>query len=120
MKKFVITLITLFLLFIIYYDIKTGTLTTFSKQSITYKQSQDVQNHLPKQKDAPFKMIKVTPGATVLSISEQLHNGRVPVSIQQLVTDFKKLNPNTQPQKIQIGKTYKFPIYKFDMNQTAR
>ena len=32
--------------------------------------------------------------------------------MNQMIKDFKKLNNGTAPEDIQIGKTYKFPIYK--------
>ncbi|MCM2677820.1 hypothetical protein [Alkalicoccobacillus plakortidis] len=54
----------------------------------------------------------VEPGHTVLSVIEHLHQGPVPVSIQQIIDDFKELNGSLEPDEIQIGKTYLFPIYE--------
>ncbi len=59
----------------------------------------------------PYQKISYTvqAGDTVLSITEQINEGHVP--IQQLLLDFEKLNPGANPHEIHIGETYFFPIY---------
>lgn len=126
MKKLFGTLIFIFVLYVIYYDLTQGTLSKptsiillESKENLQNDRSQeepskheDAKELNSSESDLHFKEVKVTAGQTVLSVVEQIHNGPLPVSISQLVTDFQLLNPNTQPEKIQIGKVYKFPIYK--------
>lgn len=55
-------------------------------------------------------MIEVKTGDTVLSVTEAINKKKVP-SIEKVIDDFKQLNKNTSATKIQIGKSYKFPLY---------
>jgi hypothetical protein len=55
--------------------------------------------------------VEVKAGDTVLTIAEKITNKPIPVSITQLIEDFQALNEGTTPEKIQIGKIYKFPVY---------
>ncbi|TCP31128.1 hypothetical protein EV207_1033 [Scopulibacillus darangshiensis] len=59
----------------------------------------------------PYKNYQVAPGDTVLSVVEKL-NPNDTIAIQRMVNDFNKLNPNTDPNHIRIGRSYAFPIYK--------
>ncbi|WLV23575.1 hypothetical protein QR721_07915 [Aciduricibacillus chroicocephali] len=55
---------------------------------------------------------RVQPGETVLSISEHIHNGQIPISdISLLLEDFSRYNNNADPYALINGKTYYFPIY---------
>ncbi|GAA0602316.1 hypothetical protein GCM10009001_19060 [Virgibacillus siamensis] len=56
--------------------------------------------------------IKVQEGETVLSIVEQLNQESVQtIDIDQILDDFKRLNPDAKPLKIKAGKYYYFPLY---------
>ncbi|CAM3107611.1 LysM peptidoglycan-binding domain-containing protein [Sporolactobacillus spathodeae] len=57
----------------------------------------------------PHKRIKVNPGDTLLSISERLNKDEP--SIEQLLKDFALLNPSADPNHLEIGKDYAFPLY---------
>ena len=46
---------------------------------------------------------EVEPGETVISIVEHQIEKPLPVSIEELIQDFRKLNPGQAPEKIQIG-----------------
>ena len=56
--------------------------------------------------------VVIEPGQTVLSIVEHLHDGPYPATIQDVIYDFKELNNGIEPEDIQIGKSYLFPIYR--------
>lgn len=127
MKKLFILLITLLVFYTVYYDFNKGTLNAFkpmqentSIPSVIKEENEtknqdntlkEQENHSP-----TFKEVKVEPGSTVLSITEQLHDAPLPVSIQQLIHDFQLLNSGIKPEKIQIGKIYKFPVYYLNKN----
>lgn len=122
MKKLIASFIFIFVLYVIYYDLSQGTLskpTSIVLLQNTEKTQNNETKKIQKDNDSPaieqdlyFQEVKVAAGQTVLSIVEQIHNGPLPVSIPELVSDFKTLNPAIQPEKIQIGKTYKFPVYQ--------
>lgn len=109
MKKVSVIIISALILYIIYYDLTTGTLPLM-KENL---QSQTVVA-IAESKDTDTKTfyeVKIKPGDTVLSIIEK-NNPTEKVSITQIIQDFKKLNLKTNPNKIQIGEIYKFPLYK--------
>ncbi|AHA07526.1 MULTISPECIES: hypothetical protein [Bacillus] len=117
MKRLGIFLFVLVLGYIFYYDIKIGTLPmlssykkttaaqTIKKEETTTKQSKKEET------DVTYKAIEVKTGETVLSITEQINKKKIP-SIEKVIDDFKQLNKSTSATKIQIGKTYKFPLYQ--------
>ncbi|MGH1283414.1 hypothetical protein [Bacillus toyonensis] len=117
MKRLGIFLFVLVLGYIFYYDIKIGTLPmlssykkttaaqTIKKEETTTKQSKKEET------DVTYKTIEVKTGETVLSITEQINKKKIP-SIEKVIDDFKQLNKSTSATKIQIGKTYKFPLYQ--------
>jgi hypothetical protein len=95
----------------IYYDLEMGTLKARTTPVSTELTEPVESNPTTKNPSQPHKEIKIKPGETVLSVVELIHNGNVPVSIDQIVADFQNLNPNTDVHKIQIGQTYLFPLY---------
>ncbi|WP_017755804.1 hypothetical protein [Calidifontibacillus oryziterrae] len=127
MRKLIGTLVFLFVLYVVYYDLSQGTLTNPTSVVLVGTNNSDqteVDEPIQKELETSYKSeprelepelyfqeVKVTAGQTVLSVVEQMHNGPIPVSISQLVADFQLLNPNVEPEKIQIGKVYKFPVY---------
>lgn len=60
--------------------------------------------------EQPYQEIVVQQGETVLSVLERI-NGTLPVSIDEAMRDFQKLNPNVDPMHIEANKIYKFPVY---------
>ncbi|MFD3447715.1 hypothetical protein ACFDTO_24290 [Microbacteriaceae bacterium 4G12] len=107
MKRLGITMFCLLIGYAMFYDIKIGTLPllhTYSKP-VAAKQKES-NSHA-----APYEEIVVKSGDTVLSIVEAINKKKLP-ALDQVVDDFKKLNPNESPAKLRIGKSYKFPLYK--------
>ncbi|KGA95537.1 hypothetical protein AJ85_02265 [Alkalihalobacillus alcalophilus ATCC 27647 = CGMCC 1.3604] len=114
MKKFLFTIITFITLTSIYYDLTAGTLPEKNSTSAKAAQIQDeTQTETTQVIDevSLYQEVIVEPGYTVLSIVEHLHSGPIPVSIQEVIYDFQQLNKGIEPEKIQIGHTYLFPLY---------
>jgi hypothetical protein len=112
------------LLFIksIIHDLSVGTAIEISTPPAEEKKEKEKEEMNPTDKDQtitdtqnennlPFKTVsyKVKAGDTVLSIAEKLND--LTISIQQLIEDFERLNPSTNPHQIRIDETYLFPIY---------
>ncbi len=108
MKKLFGFLLAVLIIYVIYIDLTVGTLPTSLTQQV------DAKIEVPKlqqQSDLPSFEAKVEPGETVISIVEHQLDKPLPVSITDLIQDFRKLNPGETPEKIQIGSTYHFPDY---------
>ncbi|ANC77883.1 hypothetical protein ABE65_014210 [Fictibacillus phosphorivorans] len=106
MKRFIRVCVIMLILYVVAYDLKIGTLPQSSSANaeIQTEKKQDQKN---KQK---FKTYEVTPGDTLISVVEKL-NSNNNYSIVSMIKDFKSLNPEVNPENIQIGKSYKFPVY---------
>ncbi|BAB05121.1 hypothetical protein P4637_19785 [Halalkalibacterium halodurans] len=89
-----------------YYDLTIGTLPPLVNSPSTVEAAEN--NTLP---DAPYEVVVVEPGYTVLSIVEHLHTEPIRATIQEIVYDFSQLNDGLAPEDIQIGESYRFPIY---------
>jgi hypothetical protein len=121
MKRMIIFLGIIILLYSVYYDLNKGTLNLLTKRNteVVTAQPQAVKKEaidsvsLPEASESSqsYVEVKIKPGDTVLSLVENSLEGKLPVSIEQVVSDFEKLN-DVPPGKIQIGKTYKIPHYK--------
>ena len=88
---------------------KTTAAQTIKKEDTDTKQNKDTK--AAKETDVAYKTIEVKTGETVLSITEQINKKKIP-SIEKVIDDFKQLNKNTPATKIQLGKSYKFPLYQ--------
>ncbi|WP_160721721.1 hypothetical protein [Bacillus sp. USDA818B3_A] len=112
MKKLLGFVLALIVIYVIYYDLTTGTLPTSPPQQADAK-AEDTQASAPVDTDTgiPSFDAKVKPGETVISIVEHKINKSLPVSIPELIEDFQTLNKGKSPEKIQIGSTYHFPDY---------
>lgn len=106
MKKLFILLFSVLIIYVIYMDLSVGTLPNQTQKAETVASVQP-------QTDTgiPAFRAKVEPGETVISIVEHHINKALPVSIQDLIKDFKSLNPGKSAENIQIGSTYFFPDY---------
>ncbi|WP_062104675.1 hypothetical protein [Bacillus niameyensis] len=105
MKRLIISIVSLVVIYSVYHDLTAGTIPASSAI---------VQTNLEEQKTAldPFIELEIASGDTVISIMEERLAGPLPIPISQLVKDFERLNNGTKPEQIQIGKSYKFPIYQ--------
>jgi hypothetical protein len=105
MKRFMFVCLFLLVLYTMYYDLRVGTLPYMSEATPA-----SVQSEAQEEESAHVKKVKIAAGQTVLSVVEHL-NQSVEVSIEKIVADFKRLNPGVNPNDIQTGKVYAFPIY---------
>ncbi|WP_318508396.1 LysM domain-containing protein [Bacillus sp. T3] len=108
MKRLTVALITVLVLYVIYYDLTEG--------SIVIPEERLEEQALPVSSTStnsiPFSEHVVKPGDTVISIVEKKSDNPLPVSISKVISDFQKLNDGTNPVDIQIGNQYKFPTYE--------
>lgn len=107
MKRMLIFLFMFIVAFSIYYDITEGTLPLPSKATA----GEEFVNEEKNDQSIPYFERKINRGDTVISIIEERLKSSPPVPIEQIVSDFKQLNNQLPPEKIQTGKTYKFPDY---------
>lgn len=105
MKRIVLWFLAIIVAYSVYFDITVGTLPSAKTAAImTSTNGLSVQNGLNS------KLVKVKPGDTILSLVER-NEGTLPVSIKRVIIDFQDLNNGIQPEKIQIGKEYRIPVY---------
>ncbi|WP_100398332.1 hypothetical protein [Bacillus sp. FJAT-44742] len=129
MRKLFGFLLIVIAIIAVYYDLTVGTLPTVVDEPATpqaeatvheeekneEEQTEQESPPPPPSPESSFNEsaveVTVEPGQTVLSIVEQLHEGPVPASIQQVSHDFSRLNNDILPEEIQIDQTYWFPTY---------
>jgi hypothetical protein len=109
MKKLFGAAFILLLIYIIFFDLQHGTLPAAEEVIV---EEVSVETNKPAS-DTPYFELKVKAGDTVLSIVENNLGEQIPVSIEEIVNDFTLLNEGVSPEKIQIGKTYRFPNYAY-------
>ncbi|CAG9619324.1 hypothetical protein [Sutcliffiella rhizosphaerae] len=96
----------------IYFDLTSGTIPEGTSAIASAPLTDDSSNQFEEiSSNEPYLEVEVMAGDTVLTIAEKIANKPIPVSIQQLIEDFQTLNEGISPEKIQIGKIYKFPVY---------
>lgn len=100
-KKFLLSILIILVLISIFQDLSNINNNDFTEEPNI--QSQHSQfNIIP---------VKVMPGDTVLSIIESLHQGRTSeAKIDQLLKEFRNLNPTTEPTEIRVDHVYYFPL----------
>ncbi len=114
-RLFVVVLIFI-TIYSIYYDLSAGTIpqpATPATAVVPTTLNTEAEAETKKQHSSEkmYIEVEVKAGDTVLTIAEKIANKPIPVSITQLVEDFEQMNEGITPEKIQIGKTYKFPVY---------
>ncbi|MEC1261191.1 LysM domain-containing protein [Bacillus swezeyi] len=99
MKRIIVFLSILLTLFIVYYDLKSGTIPPNALPVSTMAAEAPADS-------LQYKTVTVKPGQTVFSIIGQKH-----IPADQIAEDFEALNPKVKAGSIQAGATYKFPVY---------
>lgn len=105
-KRTSIFLLAIIIVYVIYYDLTTGTfhsITSPSTNEITAKSSNE---------NIPYEVIEIKSGDTLLSVVEQLSTTSSIPSSEQIINNFQTLNPNVSPTELSIGKSYKIPVYE--------
>jgi len=106
MKKLFIIFICLLTIYVIYFDLNHGTLNVKEEPSIEVQASSGSNGN-----SSGYFEHEVKSGDTVLTIIEEKTSEALPVSIDRLIEDFKKMNDGISPEDIQVGKVYTFPDY---------
>jgi hypothetical protein len=107
MKRIFLFLFGLLTIYVIYIDLTAGTLPQDEPQKL----EQTVVTMSNVESSVNSFEAEVEPGETLISIVENHIKKPLPVSIEELIEDFQRLNPGLSPEKIQIGSTYEFPDY---------
>jgi len=104
LKRLCLYLFIILLSISIYKDVTGGLFTSEHKPTLEHIKL----NHL----NASIIKIKVEPGDTVLSITEQINDFTdTPLNLQQILTDFKHYNPNINPNDLHVNEFYYFLKY---------
>ena len=108
MKKLLGMLLSCLILYSIYFDLSVGTLpqTDTKRVEAVAKPETSTNTSIPHFEE------RVKPGDTLITIVEHQIKKQLPVPISRLIHDFETLNPGQSAEKIQIGKSYRFPDYK--------
>lgn len=107
MKNLLFLLVSFLIIYSIYFDLSVGTLPhadTAKVEAVAKPKASTPSIH--------YFEVKVEPGDTLITIVEHQIKKSLPVSITRLIHDFETLNPDQSAEKIQIGKSYRFPDYK--------
>ncbi|MEH7734049.1 hypothetical protein [Bacillus pumilus] len=99
MRRIIFLLISLFVLFIIFFDLKNGTIPVEEDPAVPANAFQT-----PEKK--AYKNVTVKQGETVVSI---VHTSK---PLDEVIEDFEELNQGVKANEIRAGSTYKFPVYK--------
>lgn len=106
MKRLAFFLVTILVIYVIYFDLTKGTLPNGNEPVIeAMAESNNVAT-------IPYFEKKVSSGDTVLSVVENKMNSPLSVSIDKVISDFQNLNNGLSPEKIKSGFVYKFPDYR--------
>ena len=88
-----------------YYDITVGTLNFLPGTHRAEASPSVLQTN-----GQIYRTVTIEPGDTVLSVHERLNPG-AHIAIEKVLNDFQKLNGGRDPNHIQIGASYRFPVY---------
>ncbi|UAL46173.1 hypothetical protein K7887_14735 [Sutcliffiella horikoshii] len=116
MIRLFIAALILVTIYSIYYDLSSGTIPepaapVAATVPATNTDTETESSALSSPTNNLYIEVEIKAGDTVLTVAEKIANKPIPVSITQLIEDFQNLNEGITPEKIQIGKTYKFPVY---------
>ncbi|WP_153461551.1 hypothetical protein [Sediminibacillus terrae] len=115
-KKALVTLFIILFIVSIFKDLTVGTINSIQQveeQNDNSSESLEPSQNTAQQNATDYQAleVEVRPGDTVLSIIEEINRAEAVLSIDSIIADFQKMNPGTNPQQIQPGETYLFPLY---------
>jgi len=106
LKRLFFYLIVILLIVGLHKDLTIGT-SLFNNN----KPGQIQQIYPNGQKNISAVAVRVEAGDTLLSITEQINQQTTELDIDQIIIDFKKLNPNIDPFDLEPNSMYYFRIY---------
>ncbi|WP_042223441.1 hypothetical protein [Oceanobacillus manasiensis] len=98
-KRWSVYILCLFLIAAVYTDLTQGSLPT-------------IPNDNRINLNYTAKQIKVQHSDTVLSVIEKINSPISQLNVENVITDFKLLNPDVDPFQIKIDQYYYFPVYE--------
>ncbi|AZB43641.1 hypothetical protein CEF21_15730 [Bacillus sp. FJAT-42376] len=104
MKRLILLCSIALLAYIIYYDLRIGTIPANETDTL-------IVSAQPAGKES-FKKLNVRKGESVLIMINKVNGNSIPVPLETAVKDFEKLNPGTKANRILTGHSYKFPVYE--------
>lgn len=106
MKKLLFFIFIILFFISIYKDLSSGTSIPGEHQS-----ENETNQGLVEQTYDVVK-IKLAPGDTVLSIVEKLNPTITTLSIDEILNDFRTINPTADPNSLNANTFYFFPKYR--------
>lgn len=88
----------------IYHDLTSGLISTEIEKDVQTPTSNSTSYNTVK--------VKLKPGDTILSIVEKYNDTTLTIDVDQIITDFQKLNNDAEPYKLKTNHYYYFPVYK--------
>lgn len=104
LKKTSLFILILLVILSIYNDL-SGNYPKYS-----YERNVRIENRNQAETFSAVQVI-VQPGQSVLSITEQINKSIEKINIEQIMEDFKALNPGVDPLQLQSNQMYYFPLY---------
>lgn len=106
-KRVLFYVVIILLIISLYKDLTLGTF-----QHNSHKSNHMEQTHFKNQENKLSAIrVRIQPGDTVLSITEQINQQLPHIDIMQIMNDFKTINPNVDPYHLQSDIVYYFPVY---------
>ncbi|MFD1850262.1 hypothetical protein [Oceanobacillus bengalensis] len=103
-KRMSLYIIILMLIASIYKDLSLG---TANNKVMDIPANTETINHI----SYDIMQIKISPGDTLLSVVEGINSSNAKLNFDNLINDFKALNPNVDPYKLEPNTFYYFPVY---------
>jgi|SRR5699024_2092332 len=79
---------------------------------LTLPNSHDEEHVQIEEVHYQIRKVKVEPGDTLLSITESIHKNNDTFKVNQVLHDFKQLNPQVDPYLLKENTFYYFPYYQ--------
>lgn len=111
MKRIVYLIIGVIVILGIYHDLSGETLSDESTVPTRSMTNTSMPKEIQQPESPMYQEVIIEPGQTVLSIVEHLHEGQIDESIDTIISDFTKLNEEINPNALQVGQMYRFPLY---------
>ncbi|WP_280768465.1 hypothetical protein [Salipaludibacillus daqingensis] len=122
MRPLVILIIIVIVSVSIRIDLTSGTIPdnfiSSSPDQEIMKEPEEEDSEHPAMNPLAFQEVMVESGQTVYGITQKLHDSdSFNISVQEVLDDFEKLNPDTPAHELFADEIYKFPIYEINDEQ---
>lgn len=106
-KRLLFYFIIILLIISLYKDLTDGSF------SFNHNKLGQIQQIYPNEQETKLTVVavRVQAGDTLLSITEQINQQTLELDIDQMINDFKTLNPTIDPFHLEPNSVYYFRIY---------